>query len=169
MAVQPHARFYNGLPPVRPQRWRWLLAGAGVLIAGVVIAVPVFALAYATHSVPSSWWGGGGRTLGGDAELFDWYSLLWVGGALLIGGVLGASLARRWWITLALYTAGLALWAWMMATLDSRYGYSYGSDHTVGLTYAWLFWIFGVSAGVGVRGLIHRRHVLRASFLSQPG
>jgi len=145
------------------------MAGAGILVAGAVIALPVFALLVATHVVPSSWWGGGGRRyIGGSASTFDWFVLIWAGGTFAVSGVLGFTLARKWWITLALYAAGLALWAWLMATLDSRYGYSsYGSDHTVGLTYAWLFWIFGVSAGVGVRGLMQRRRVLRASFLSQ--
>jgi hypothetical protein len=149
VAEQPHARLYNGLPPVHPQRWRWLIVGAVVVIAGLGIAVPVFALTYAIHSVPSSWGGGGGRTVGGDVVVFDRDLLIRMGAAFIVGGVLGFALARTWWSTLVIYAVGLVLW--------------------YALIPCWFFWIFGVSAGVGVRHLIHRRRVLRASFVSQPG
>jgi hypothetical protein len=166
VAELPHAHLYRGLPPVQPHRWRWLKVSAVVLIAGAAIALPVFAFAYATHSVPSRWWGGGGRESGGYVQLFDWDSLRWIGGAFIVGGALGVSLARRWWSTLALYVVGLALWVWILQF--SGFVDPYDSVESAGLTYVWFFWIFGVSAGAGVRGLIHRRRVLRASFVSQP-
>jgi hypothetical protein len=141
VAESIHARLYNGIPPVRRQRWHWLVVSAVVVIACAAIAVPVWAIAYATHSVPSGWWGGGGRTSGGNAAVFEWSSVAWIGSAFIVGGLLGVSLPRRWWNTLALYVVGFALW---IVTLHA----------SVGDIYAWFFWIFGVSAGVGIRGLI---------------
>lgn len=156
VAEQPHARFYRGLPPVLRHPWRrWLIVGAVIALAGSAIAVAVFALAYANHASPSGFEGGGGNPFGRVGPLFDQHALTQIGegiaAALIIGGLLGFELARSWWSTLAIYVVGFVLWLWL------------------GDIFAWFFWIFGVSAGAGLRGLIHRRRVLRASFVSQPG
>jgi len=122
-----------------------------VVIAGIAIAVPVLFLYYAGHP-SSSWRGGVGRSYGGRLTVFDWYSLISIGGAFIIGGLLGFALARAWWSTLALYVFGFAFVLWLGPFIVP-----------------WFFWIFGVSAGSGVRGLVQRRRRLRASFLRQPG
>ena len=154
MAEQAHARFYRDLPAVvrHPLR-RWLIVGALVVVGVLAIAVPVYALAYATHALPSSWWGGGGRTVGGRASVFfDAHLFRGICVAFIVGGALGFAYARRWWSALALYVAGFAVWLWL------------GPAGVV----PWLFWIFGVSAGAGVHGLLERRRVVRASFLNRP-
>jgi hypothetical protein len=156
---------YKGLPAARPRRWRWLTVSALVVIAGSVIAVPVLALAYAGHAAPSNGYGGGGRPFGGPSWVIDRYLIVSIGVAFVVGGLLGFALARSWWSTLALYVVGLALWLGLMQF--SAFGDEY--RQSAGDMFGWLFWIFGVSAGVGVRDLMRRRRVVRASYLTRPG
>jgi hypothetical protein len=134
------------------------MVSAVVVVAGAAIALPVLALAFATHSVPSNWWGGGGRASGGNVTLFDPHSFLTVGGTFIVGGALGVLLVRGWWSMLALDIVGLVIWFVLMPVSH------FGAAAVVG----WFFWVFGVSAGVGVLHLVHRRQVLRASFVSPP-
>jgi hypothetical protein len=155
---------YKGLPPVQSHKWRWLIVSAGVVIVGW------FEFSYATVPVPAhrvgSGWGGG--LVGPDTAIFDRYSLVWIGGAFIIGGVLGVTVARRrWWTTLALYAVGFPMVFALMWFSDSALDYPSAARY--GNLFAWFFWIFGVSAGAGVRGLVLRRRVRRASFVSQPG
>jgi len=136
VAEQPHARFYRGLPPVvRHQPRRWLIIGAGFAIA---------------LSVPA-------------ASVTQWYGLIGpsavikMGGAFVVGGVVGFAFGRRWWAVLLLYAAGFAV---LLAALPTTSGFEDSvAVHSSGDTAAWFNWVIGVSAGAGVRVLI-RRHRL---------
>jgi hypothetical protein len=105
---------------------------------------------------------------GGGVPMFDRYSLVWLGGVFLIGGVLGVTVVRRWWSTLALYAIGFPISLALMWFIDYAVGYDLSAAGW-GNLFAWLFWIFGVSAGYGVRGLIDRRRLVPVPFVSQPG
>jgi hypothetical protein len=164
--VRPHARLYKGLPPVKSHKWRWLIVSAAVVIVGW------FAFSYGTVQLPARGRGGefgGGTPLfgGGTTPMFDRYSLVWIGGAFIIGGVLGFTVARRWWSLLVLYAVGFPISFALMWFSDLALGYDL-SAAAWGNLFAWVFWIFGVSAGAGVRGLIHHRRVVRTSVVGQP-
>ncbi len=139
-----------------------MIIGAVSVLVVLAIAVPVFAFMYAVHSSPSSWWGGGGRSFGGDVPMFDRYSLMWMGGAFFLGAALGARYARRWWSTLAFYAVGLTIWLAIMPSSNLG-GDVYSS---VGDIYALPFWIFGVSAGAGVRGRIQSGRLRTSTVLA---
>jgi hypothetical protein len=91
---------------------------------------------------------------------FDRYSPLWIGGAFIVGVMLGVVLARGWWRTLAIDALGLAIAVVLMLA---------GLSTSGGPVYGWLFWVFGVSAGVGLGNLIHHRRLVRTSLIRQPG
>ena len=125
-------------------------------------AVTAVAVTQASHPpTTSTGWAYGGYRLRGYylAPAFDRYSLLWIGGGLMVGGVLGVALARGWWSMLAVDAVGLAIALGVVLVVG-------GVSAPGRVLWGWFFWVLGVSAGVGLRGLIHRRHVLRASFLS---
>ena len=159
MVEQPHARFYRGLPPVvRHELRRWLIIGA---VAAPLVSLIVFlgvVLTQGYRSGPSGFGfhGGGGNPYGVGAP--SWHDLGIVAIAivvpLVVGGVFGMALARGWWSMVALDAVSLAL-------VLAAFGVS-------GLA-AWLFFVFGVSAGLGVRRLRDHRRVFRASFLRPPG
>ena len=154
---QPHARFYRGLPPVvRPRRWRRLIVGAvfvGPVVSGIVLLAVTLTRGYC--SAPSGYHGGGGNPYGlgfpswGELGSFG----IAIGIPLIVGGVLGVALARGWWSMVAVDAVGLALMLW---------AFSGG-----GLA-PWFLMVIGVSAGLGVRGLMQRRRIVQASFLSHP-
>ena len=113
------------------------MVGALFLLAGCAIAVPVWALTYASHSTPSSWFGGGGRPFDGVRfTMFGRNAVLGFGAAFIAGGLVGFALARNWWSSLALYAVGF-FGLFLLGFVPCGY-----------------FWIFGVSAGAGVRNLI---------------
>jgi hypothetical protein len=91
---------------------------------------------------------------------------MWSGGALVVGGYFGFRHARGWLSTLAVYAIGFGLWLWLMPL--SGLGGENPWQQSAGDIFGWLFWIFGVSAGVGFRSLLQRRRLVRASFLSRP-
>jgi hypothetical protein len=93
------------------------------------------------------------------ASVYEWYSVLgWyavvrIGGAFLVGGVVGFGLGRGWWSMFFLYAVGFVI---LLAVLPSS-GFEYSSASTGAETAAWFQWILGVSAGAGVRVLLRRQ------------
>lgn len=121
------------------------MVSALFLVAGCAIVVPVWALTYASHSTPSSWFGGGGRPFDGVRfTMFGRNAVLGFGATFIAGGLVGFALARNWWSSLALYAVGFF---GLLSLLFVPCGY---------------FWIFGVSAGGGVRNLIRQGRVRTA-------
>ncbi len=90
---------------------------------------------------------------------FDRYSLIWIGGAFIAGGLLGVRFARGWWPLFAVDAVGLALGVALILVVPSSVGPA---------IYGWFFWVLGASAGSGVRGRMNRRR-LRMPALGQPG
>jgi hypothetical protein len=156
VAEQRHAELYRSLPPVQRSRHGWLIAGVvlAIAVAAAVAVAVVLALQAPADTSRIGW----RRSHVQLAPLFDRYSLVWIIGAFLAGGVLGFALARDWWRMFAVDVIGLAMALGLIAGLrlpEALYG--------------WFFWVFGVSAGVGLRHLEERRRIFRASFISQPG
>src|SRR4051812_49849759 len=116
VADQPHAHLYRGLPPARSRWWRRLRVSAVGVVTVSAVAVPLFTLAYATSSAPPSTGGGffGGGWFAIGPVLTDRYVLMASAGSFIVGGVLGFTLPRRWWSTLALYVFGFAISGWLI-------------------------------------------------------
>lgn len=143
VADQPHARVYNGLPPIVHGRLRpWLIVSAVlfILVAAALVTLAV---------QPTPEWryfGGGGRPGGGDLHSAYRYGL-WMGGAFIIGGVLGFALVRGRWSMLALDAAGLAIGLWLMRRAVT-------TQDSIFILVDWFFWVVAVAAGARVRALI---------------
>ncbi len=147
--VEPaYAHLYRGLPPVKRHRPRNLVI-VGVLV--VIACSPVVLSVYQWYSSGS----------GGDA-----HSAELIGGAFIVGGLVGFVFGRGWWSMGALYVGSFVF---LIAALPSS-GFSYGLAWTSSRdTAAWFQWILGVSAGAGIRALIHRYRLSHPDAWPEPG
>jgi hypothetical protein len=150
VAVQPHAQLYRGLPPVVRHPWgRRLVAGGVLATAGSVVALALIALVRLLNAPPPR-----------GSGFYTWYELTGLGISivavpLVVGGVLGVAFVRGWRSMLAVDAVLFAVAFWVFSIPFFA-------------LLAWLLVVFGVSAGLGVRRLLHRRRVLRASFVGHP-
>ena len=128
---------------------------SGAVLAVAVSAIVAVAVTQAHHppasSCCSSWRRSDGAVL---LPLFDRYSLIWIGGAFMLGGALSVAFARGWRSMFLVDAVGFAIAFGLMLLQDSSaFGITNGRP-----VYGWFFWVFGVSAGFAVRGRI-RRHL----------
>lgn len=100
--------------------------------------------------------------------------LVWLGSPFLVGGLLGAAFARGRWSTGAVVAVGVGLgfgvvlWAYFAAPPSSApYNGCSDCENYLGrwwepnfviflVVVGYLFWLFGVGAGVGTRRLLRR-------------